>query len=161
MTWNDLDVCVPQGIVFLPKRTSVQRMLLRADTPYALPARKSVSKRIPVLCMDIAKAPPSSRETAWTHIFDTERSKLVAFTRQRAATEARRRSDATLDQIEKFLLRFVIWRYNGATQADVAAFILQYGSIAEKMEADNRSKEIIRMVDTIIAAFRRDQRVGE
>ena len=161
LTQKDLNVCVPQGVVFLPKSATVQRMLLRADMPYALPARKSVSKKIPVLCMDIAKSPPRGRDMEWAHTFDAERSALVAFTRKRAVAEARRRSDASQEQIEKFLLRFVIWRYNGATQKDFASFISKYGSPLEKMRASSRSAELVKMSDEIITSFRHSRKKGE
>jgi len=160
LTGGAISLVVPQGIVFLPARSSLQRMLLRADVPFAIPAGKSVAHRIPVLCMDIAKSPPGTRDTVWAHSFDAARSRLVAYTRQKAAEEARRRSDATQEQIERFFLRFVLWRYNGATQEDFASFIRKYGSAAEKGTASHRSTELLRMADTIIAGFRRTQKEG-
>ena len=157
LTAQDISLRVPQGVVFVPARSSVQRMLLRAAVPFAVPAGKSVAKRVPVLCMDIAKSPPSIQDTAWTHSFDDTRSRLVAYTRQAAGEEASRRSDATQDQIERFFLRFVLWRYNGASQEDFASLIRKYGTATEKETATARSVELIRMADTIIAGFRRNR----
>jgi len=91
LTGGAISLVVPQGIVFLPARSSLQRMLVRADVPFAIPAGKSVTHRIPVLCMDIAKSPPGTRDTAWSHSFDAARSRLWDRARTRH-TDAQRQA---------------------------------------------------------------------
>ena len=161
LTARDISLVIPLGIVFLPARSSVQRMLVCRSVPFAIPAGKSVAQRIPVLCMDIAKSPPSTRDTVWSHSLDADRSRLVAYVQQRAAKEAARRTDATQEQIERFFLRFVLWRYNGAAREDFVSFIEKYGSPAEKGTAATRSGELIQMADTIIDGFRRTRKEGD
>lgn len=157
LTNDEVSVRVPEGTVFLPANSAVQRMLVRSDAMFRLPARKASVQRVAVLCMDVAKDPPSVRDTGWTHSFDTEMGKLVAFTKKVAAEEAARRSDVTLDQIERFLLRFVVWRQNGATAADFADFIRKYGSADEKTDAERRGQELAQTADRVLSRFRGSQ----
>lgn len=157
MTAKEISVRVPQGTVFIPASEGVQRMLLRSDVLFRLPPRKTGSQTVPVLCMDVAKDPPSVRDSGWTQSFDTGMNKLVEFTKKVAAEESARRSDVTQDQIERFLLRFVVWRNNGATAADFADFIRKYGAAEEKKDAEARSQELTQTADRILLQFRGKQ----
>lgn len=154
LTKDEVSVRVPEGTVFLPANSAVQRMLLRNDAIFRLPARKTSVQRVLVLCMDVAKDPPSVRDTGWTHSFDAEMSKLVTFTKKAAAEESARRSDVTPDQVEHFLLRFVVWRQNGATAADFTEFIRKYGSADEKADAERRGQELAQTADRVLSRFR-------